>query len=82
MIYKIQIIYSTKHKIFLFLNLSMNKNTWYLFPIELYIIIAVRNIRFELGISGEDISDILKKMKNISDTWKALRTIQNTMMRF
>lgn len=39
----------------------MNKNTWYLFPIELYIIIAVRNIRFELGISGEDISEHLEK---------------------
>jgi len=58
---KIQIIYSTEHKIILFLNLSMNKNTWYLFQIELYIIIAVRTIRFELGISGEDISEHLEK---------------------
>ncbi|TJZ53784.1 hypothetical protein FAZ15_17315 [Sphingobacterium olei] len=39
----------------------MNKNTWFIFPIELYIIIQIRKIRLELDISGEDISDYLEK---------------------
>lgn len=37
----------------------MNKNTWYLFPIDLYIIIRVRKIRLDLDISGEEISEYL-----------------------
>lgn len=39
----------------------MIKKTWYLSPIELYIIIKVRTIRLSLGITGEEISDILDK---------------------
>lgn len=39
----------------------MNKNTWFLFPIELYIITEIRKIRLELDISAEDISKELGK---------------------
>lgn len=39
----------------------MAKNTWFLFPIELYLIIQVRRIRLELNIVGEELSKFLKK---------------------
>lgn len=41
----------------------MTKNTWYLAPIELYIIIKVRFFRLELGITAEEISLYLKMNK-------------------
>jgi transcriptional regulator with XRE-family HTH domain len=39
----------------------MEKKTWYLSPIELFIIIAIRTIRLELDITGEEISNFLEK---------------------
>ncbi|PRD56708.1 hypothetical protein [Sphingobacterium gobiense] len=39
----------------------MEKKTWYLSPIELFIITTIRSIRLELGITGEEISTFLKK---------------------
>ncbi|WP_343566106.1 hypothetical protein [Sphingobacterium sp.] len=39
------------------------ENIWYLTPFELLTIIIVRNIRLELGISGEELSLYLDKSK-------------------
>ncbi|WP_148908762.1 hypothetical protein [Sphingobacterium allocomposti] len=39
----------------------MKKNNWFLMPIELYIIIKIRAIRLDLGITAEEISLFLEK---------------------
>ncbi|WP_294347904.1 hypothetical protein [uncultured Sphingobacterium sp.] len=39
----------------------MATNIWFLFPIELYLIIQVRRIRLDLNISAEELSNFLKK---------------------
>lgn len=39
----------------------MAKTIWYLFPIELYLIVRIRTIRLELDITAEEISVFLKK---------------------
>lgn len=39
----------------------MSNKIWYLFPIELYIIIQVRRIRLDLNITTKEISDYLNK---------------------
>lgn len=39
----------------------MNKNVWYIAPIELYIIVQIRKIRLELGITAQEISLYLNK---------------------
>jgi len=39
----------------------MEKNNWFLMPIELYIIIKIRAIRLDLGITAEEISLFLEK---------------------
>lgn len=41
----------------------MAEKKWYLAPVELYLILVVRSIRLELGISGEEISKHLKMNK-------------------
>lgn len=39
----------------------MSNKIWYLFPIELYIIIQVRKIRLDLNITTKEISDYLNR---------------------
>src|SRR5690606_32821494 len=39
----------------------MAKTIWYLSPIELYLIIRIRIIRLELGVTAKEISLFLKK---------------------
>ncbi|MGJ1325582.1 hypothetical protein [Sphingobacterium multivorum] len=39
----------------------MATNIWFLFPIELYLIIQVRRIRLDLNIVAEELSNFLKK---------------------
>lgn len=39
----------------------MSNKIWYLFPIELYIIIQVRRIRLDLNITTKEISDYLNR---------------------
>lgn len=39
----------------------MNNKIWYIFPIELYIIIQVRKIRLDLNITTKEISDYLDR---------------------
>ncbi len=50
------------HKEFNVIQFMSNK-TWFLAPIELYIIIKIRLIRLELDINSEEISLFLKKNK-------------------
>ena len=39
----------------------MAKTIWYIFPIELYIIVQIRTIRLELDVTAKEISVFLKK---------------------